>query len=58
MIVVQNVVRPTCVNKEKEMDIGKDMIIDALSGILVGGVVFVVLMNAGELISRLVLSLI
>ena len=40
------------------MDLGKEMPIDALAGILFGGVVFVVLMNAGEIISRLVLSLI
>lgn len=31
---------------------------DVLAGLFVGGAVFVVLMNAGELISRLVLSLI
>ena len=46
------------VNKEKEMGLGKEMTIDALAGILFSGIVFVVLMNAGEIISRLVLSLI
>ena len=40
------------------MGLGKEMIIDALAEILFGGVIFVVLMNAGEIISRLVLSLI
>ena len=46
------------INKEKEMGSCKGDVPDVLAGLFVGGVVFVVLMNAGELISRLVLSLI
>ena len=46
------------VNKEKEMGSCRGDVSDVLAELFVGGVVFVVLMNAGELISRLVLSLI